>query len=289
MTAISWIPFRWEGAQLGEHYFPHAAMFVPGSLPTLDGLKGWFQFDLGAPATVLYGGAFSPAQRARVEDHPRRPEPRVFNGQEVLALHLPVQVGPWEIGQVVYLQDFGDGDLMEDGQPILGTIGSDLVREHVLMMDFPNQRLTRLDALPASWEAQIRWVPLRLSARGHVILQIMVDGAPRWAMYDSGSSLFQLITDPVQWQQFATGAVTETFPITAWGERLEVHGGPARAAFALGDQLLPVSVVHYLEGDEQRRFLEENDLIGLMGNEPFVEHVLVFDFPNKRAGVLTAV
>ncbi len=289
MPAISWIPFRWEGAHLGERYFPHAAIFLPGRLPALDDLTGWFQFDLGAPTSVLYGASLNAALRARVAALPREPHPARFNGQPVPLVRLPLRVGPWEISPLIYLQDFGEQDLADDGQPLLGSVGGDLVREHILVLDFPNQRLALLEALPPTWEAQIAWAPLRLTEHGHVVLQIEVDGARRWAMFDSGSSLFHLLTDPLQWQQLTTGEVTERFPIAAWGQAKEVCGGPARRAFSLGGQPLSVPVVHYLEGEDERRFLEAHDLIGLLGNAPFLQVGLVLDFPQRRAGMLAAL
>jgi len=288
MSSVTWHPFRWEGAQLGNRFFPHAAIFISGSLPTLDGLSGWFQFDLGAPTSVLYGRAFSPEQRAHVEAHPHPPKPVMFSGQEVPLLHVPIRVGPWEVEPVIYLEHFGDTDAMDDGRPILGTVGCDLVREHILVIDFPGQRLSRLETLPPAWEKQTHWAPLRLSQHGHVIMQITVNGAPRWAGYDSGSSLFHLLTAPKQWQELSTGEVTESFPISAWGKSVEVHAGPSHAAFALGGQPLPVPIIHYLEGEAQQRFLEQNDLIGILGNAPFLENALILDFPRDRCGLLDA-
>jgi len=287
MPSLLWVPFRWESARLGERTFPHAAMFIHGSLPTVNGLSGWFQFDLGAPTTVLYGGALTAAQRAQVEAQ-RLPHPAMFNGQEVPTLSLPVDVGPWTIERVVYLPDFGDEETTDNGELTLGTVGGDLVREHILVVDFPGQRITRLATLPSVWQAQAHWAPLRLSPHGHVILQITVDGVPRWAMYDSGSSLFHLLTDPQQWQHLTSGQVTETFPIMAWGEEVAVQGGPTHATFALADLPLIVPVIHFLGGEERQRFLEQLDLIGILGNEPFLNHGLILDFPQKRVGLLAS-
>lgn len=284
---LQWIPFRWQSARLGERDFPHAAMFLLGTLPSLDGLQGWLQFDLGAPITILYEKAFSPAQQERIGEHPHRPRPAVLNGREMPVVDLSLHIGPWSIERVAWFLGFGDdAPLPDDGRPILGTLGADWAHGHIVVLDFPNQRLSRCEALPPAWEEQARWAPLRRSAYGHVVLQITVDGTPRWAMFDTGSSLFHLLTDPYQWQQLTTGEVSETFPITAWGESMEVTGGLARARFALGGQPLAVPIIHYLEGEDRRRFLEDNDLVGILGNAPFLEHILVLDFPRQRCGVV---
>ena len=148
MTSLPWLPFRWEGSLLGGRYFPHAAMFLSGQLPTLDNLKGWFQFDLGAPTTVLYGQAFAPDQREYLESLPRFPHGVTLNGQEIPLLQTPLHIGPWHTERVAYLPNFGSTEELLDAQPILGTVGSDLVRDHLLILDFPHGRVGILPTPP---------------------------------------------------------------------------------------------------------------------------------------------
>ncbi len=282
---LDWFPFRWESLRVQGRVFPRAAMFVLGRLPSL-GLEGWFQFDLGAPTSVLYGAALPDAARAQAEAQ-RLPETARFNGQDVPLLDLPLHLGSWALTRVVYLPDFGDPDeTPPDGRPVLGTVGGDFARGHILVLDFPRQRLTRLDALPPAWDASIPWTPLRLSPHGHVLLQVTLDDQPRWVMYDSGSSLFALLTDPDQWRGLTTGEVTERFPITAWGDLVQVQGGPIHRRFALGGVPLDVPKAHFVENEAWKGFLAQLGLVGIMGNAPFQAHILVLDFPRSRAGLL---
>ncbi len=287
MTHIRWLPFRWEAERLGEREFPHAAMFVLAQLPTLDGLEGWFQFDLGAPTSVLYGRALTPQQRARVEAHLHAERKAIFNGQPTPLLQVPIMLGEGRIEPVVYLADFGDAERWH-GHPVLGTIGGDWARGHVLGLDFPRQRLARLAAVPPAWERAGAWAPLRRTPYGHVVLQIGVDRAPRWAMFDTGSSLFGLLTDPEQWRALTDGQVTEVLTINAWGTPWKVQGSPARAAFDLAGQPLDVTLVHFVEGERERQFLVQHELVGILGNAPFLGGVLVLDFPGARAAFLPA-
>ncbi len=287
MTSLPWLPFRWQAERLGEREFPHVAMFVLAQLPTLDGLTGWFQFDLGAPTSVLYGQALTPRQRAWVEAHLHPERKAIFNGQPTPLLQAPITFGGKRIEPVVYLPDFGDGERWR-GHPILGTIGGDWVRDQVLVLDFPWQRLARLAAVPPAWETAGAWAPLRRTPHGHVVLQIGVDRAPRWALFDTGSSLFGLLTYPEQWRALTDGQVTETLTISAWGTPWKVQGSPARAAFDLAGRALDVTMVHFVEGERERQFLEQHDLVGILGNAPFLGGVLVLDFPGARAAFLPA-
>ena len=285
-SAIQWQKFHWQGADLGGRYFPHAVMYVSATLPALNDLQGWFQFDLGAPTTMLYAQAFTPEHKAALMCFQRQGRHAIINGQEAPILDLSLHVGPWQITPVAWYRDFGDEDTMPDGKPVLGTIGADLVRGHILVMDFPAQRLARLEHLPASWEKAAHWTTLRLTDQGHVVIEVEVDGRPRQALFDTGSSIFELLTDASQWSRLSQGNVTETLSITAWGESKEVAGGPLKAQVRLGGALLPIHTVHYADEKGWQDFFSHYDMVGIIGNAPFLEHTIVLDFPKGRFGVL---
>jgi len=289
MPKAIWIPFQWQEAQLGGHNFPHAALFVPGTLPGLGNLRGWFQFDLGAPTSVLYGAALLPEQRHLITQL----EPvgtAIFNGQKHPLVNTACHVGPWHLERLVYLEEFGDRGETIQGHPILGTIGSDSVREYILALDYPHQRLARLTTLPPAWEQERAWAPLQVSDHGHILLQVEVDGAPRWVIFDTGSSLFHLLTDAQQWNQLTTGQVTETFPISAWGVERRVQGGPARVTFSMAGTPLTIPRIHKLanESEAERQFLAAHNLVGIAGNAPFVQYMLLLDLPHQRAAMRVA-
>ncbi len=284
MISLPWVPFRWQHARLGDQEFPYAALFLPGTLPTLDGLSGWFQFDLGFPMTILYGGSLSLEQRQQVTGYPRWPDAITFKGKKLPLLHMPLQIGPWETERIACLEDFGDA-IADDGRPVLGTVGVDLVRSQILVIDFPGQRMARLETVPQRWDEQLHWVPLRFTETGQILIQITVDSEPHWAMYDSGSSLFHILTDAAHWQQLAGGEITETFPASSWGERLEVKGGPPRVNVAMGDHPLAIPIVHYMDYEAGQRFLEEHNAVGVLGNVPFLDYQLILDFPHERVAL----
>lgn len=286
-STVPWQNFRWQGADLGGRYFPHAVMYVLATLPALNGLQGWFQFDLGAPTTMLYAQAFTPEQKAALIRFQQQGRQAIINGQEAPLLEIPLRVGPWEITLIAWYRDFGDEDTPPDGKPVLGTIGADLVRGHILAMDFPAQRLARLERLPAPWEKAARWTPLRLTEHGHIMIEIEVDGRPRWALWDTGSSIFELLTDASQWAQLSEGHVTHALSISAWGETKQIPGGPLKAQVRLGGMLLPMHTVHYSDDEGWQAFFSRHEMIGIMGNAPFLEHTIVLDFPRGRFGVLS--
>ncbi len=284
---ILWHPFVWEGETLGERYFPHAAMYVEGVLPALDNLAGWYQFDLGAPRSMLYGQVFTPEQQTRIETHILPGRRATINGQPYPLLDLSLQVGPWTLDSgLVWFSDFGDPEPSPEGRINIGTVGVDFVGRAVLALDYPRQRLSRLAAVPPNWEEQAYWIPLSVTEQGLILIQVRVDDQPTWLGFDTGSSIFHLLTDDEHWKRWTDGVVEETLPIHAWGKILTVYGAPPRVSLSLGDHSLDVPLVYYRSDSGWSEFLQRFDVGGLMGNAPFLDAMIVLDFPGERLGVI---
>ncbi len=287
MNSMPWYPFLWEGTTLGDRYFPHAAMYVKGVLPSLDDLTGLYQFDLGAPVSMLYGWAFTTEQRARLEAR-RMPERKVIlNGKVYPRLDVELRIGPWSMDDgVAWFTDFGDAEPSIEGYPTLGTLGADFVRDTVLALDYPGQRLARLDDLPPAWEEKARWVPMRILDTGLMMIQLHVEGEPMWMGFDTGSSIFHLLTDDKYWAMWTDGAIQERLSIPAWGEMITVYGAVPRVSFSQGGEPLEIPLIYRRSDPQWSRFLQHFEAGGLMGNAPFLDKMIILDFPRQRFGLL---
>ncbi len=287
MTTIPWVPFIWEGETLGGRYFPHAAMYVEGVLPALNNLVGVYQFDLGAPTSMLYGRAFTPEQRAQIETHLLPDRQAVINGKPYSRLDLELHIGPWRLsGGLAWFTDFGDSEPSVDGRLNLGTVGADFVRDAVLALDYPGQRLSRLDGVPSEWEGRAQWSPLRVTEHGLVCIQVHLDGHPMWMGFDTGSSIFHLLTDDAHWQEWTDGVVEDTLDIQAWKDIVTVYGAPPRVTLSQGMRILDVPLIYYRSDPHWSEFLRRYNVGGLMGNAPFIDRMVILDFPGHRFGVL---
>ena len=103
---------------------------------------------LGRANDDPHGQAFAPDQREYLESLPRFPHGVTLNGQEIPLLQTPLHIGPWHTERVAYLPNFGSTEELLDAQPILGTVGSDLVCDHLLILDFPHGRVGILPTPP---------------------------------------------------------------------------------------------------------------------------------------------
>ena len=284
--SFDWIPFIWEGAEIDGRYFDKVSMFLEGRLPEV-GLSGRFQFDLGAPNSVLYENNVSD----RLNELLARIDPQrhiVLNGVEFPVIDSPLSVTPdVELHGVGLLSEHGQGeeDVFADGARLLGTMGADVVRGKCLIIDFPHDRLAILDETPTEYAARAVFTPLQRTPAGHVLLSLTVDGVEKRALFDTGSSIFELMTDKEQWQKLTDGKVADVLEISMWGEMKAVYGGKARSDFRLGNWPLEVKMIYRVDEDDWVQFNRAHTLVGLLGNASFLGHVVILDFDSGRFGV----
>lgn len=275
---MTWIPFMWSSDTLFGRRMERLAIFLRGKVLPI-GKEGAFQFDLGAPRSVIYGNAFDPD----VLDGHTTGKTAILNGREVPVLDLSISVGDVAIEEPLLLRDFGEGEI--EGLPIIGTVGADLVDGRILICDFPNRRLAVLDSLPEGLVSGLHFTEMKRAPDGHMLLRAKVGGRETYVMYDSGSSIFGLLTTREIWETLTNGEITDSFRITAWGKVYTVYGGRMKGRILLGGEPLPVEVVHYVSMPGFGDFLKRNGAVGIVGNRPFWNGTIVLDNVRGRFGL----
>jgi hypothetical protein len=286
---IPWIPFVWEGVEIDGRRFEKVGLFVKGELPEL-GLSGAFQFDLGAPNSVLYENNVL-SEREKINAHIDPDRHIVVNGVECPMIDTPLVLNPQvALDQLGLFLGFGDGDVdvTSDGFPLLGTVGADVVNEKCLIIDFPQQRLAIVHEVPEEFVANAAIAPLQRTPSGHILLTFTVDGVDKRVLFDTGSSIFDLMTDKEQWLEITWGEVVDTLEILSWGQKQMVYGGVARGDFRLGHVALPLNTIYRIDDEGWAQFNRSHDLLGLMGNAPFLGSLIFLDLVRGRFGVTSS-
>lgn len=275
---IPWIPFIWSSDTLFGRELKRSAIFLKGKIIPLE-KEGSFQFDLGAPRSVIYGKAFEPNSLEKfVTD-----KTATLNSQEVPVLNLTISVGDLSVTSPALLKDFGEGEI--DGSPIVGTVGADLVDGRILIVDFPHQRIAVVDSLPEVFVEKTRFAELTRTPRGHLFVRVEVNGKETLAMYDSGSSIFGLITTREIWEDLTDGEVIDSFKITAWGKVHTVYAGRGKAKITVAGEPIRVDTIHYVDMEGLGDFLRQANAIGIMGNRPMWDRTIVVDTKGGRFGI----
>jgi hypothetical protein len=178
-----------------------------------------------------------------------------------------------------------------------GTVGLDLLEGKIVVLDLAGQRfclsapdapgvaalLERTEFTPARFRDGKLFVEARLGAEAFDDI-----------FYDTGASAFPLQVDLPFWQQL-TGRNGDEESNTRWEVRspertVTFIGAPAVGTLEIGQARIENPMVFFREDQPELFTAWEFSTRGLLGNVPFLEHVVVLDLrPDaSRFGIIAA-
>lgn len=283
------VDFLWRGMEINGKIEPHVAMFVPVTLPGIDRVF-YMQFDTGAPSTVLnYGKVNSINKRYG----------NVFTidttGDNFSVSNAEFHLGEMRLSasNINFRGKSQDIDWTDSTALIkIGTIGSDFIEHHPTMLDFKNNQITLLDAIPDSINQSASFSPFEFEGR-KVFLKADLNDLPTDLWYDSGSSAFELIVDEQTFHELAVdGATANSFVGNSWGNGVTIHNIASDGKFKIGSTVVPLTYVTYIEWPNKLQTMMMKlsnlggDLGGMTGNKLFLDKTLLLDAQTLRYTVL---
>jgi hypothetical protein len=291
IDALPWIHFKWFGSEIKGIYMDRHALCIPVKIDALPD-SFYFQFDMGSTYTMLYENSLQPY----LDKYPqlnsklvKRRSPLIFwdHAKDFTNLKLTLGTVPFT-GRYTYIKHaygrvLNNDSIATPSQKTIGTIGVDLLQHHVLIIDYPNCRICIMDTLPPLYHPT--FTPFYLSRQGKVVLQMKYHNQIFNVIFDTGSSMFSLLTTGERFYQFSVEDNNDTIPIVSWGEVHNVIGRPMPGTMSLNN--IPFSNVEvygdYRLNDE---LLKEEWSDAITGNALFWDKVVVIDFRNKLFGVM---
>ncbi|HWS89445.1 MAG TPA: hypothetical protein VN282_20905 [Pyrinomonadaceae bacterium] len=192
------------------------------------------------------------------------------------------KVGAFELSDVPVLLYKGYGAPTRPGArfPKLGTIGLDIFRERVLILDFPKRRFALLnkgEGVPADVERRAQFFEVAYRD-GWLFLPVVSDGRPVGnVIYDTGASVYPLVIRRELWRRL-TGRTSdepdnERRVTSSWGRSYVMTGAPTLKALSVGPLVFPESTAFYGPAEAPHLSFERRprDADGLVGNAPFYD------------------
>ena len=281
---LDWMKFMWVGDSLGSQYFDKTRIYLPVNVQGIP-YDFTLQFDLGLNVTLVYEPSIRPyltlyptieqkLDTASAYDYLRQVDIMIdghkFEDRSILLS---------EDDRNVLTVDSVNSSTVKH----IGSIGADLFQDKVLIIDYPNTRIAVAEQIPSSLASEAVFVDMSLDKRGRPVLPLRVKDKERKVMFDTGSSLFQLITSPQNWATVTSGQITDSVLVTSFGKEYYLYGAETDDIF-LGDQRLPKATCY--KAEEKTDFLQANDLWGITGNAYFWNYTVIVDFANKKFGVI---
>lgn len=282
---IAWAPFEWGGSTLNGKYYDKAFMNIPCRVKGI-GNACSFQFDLGATLTGVYENTFSGlhASDASLKQRIKRlRSPLQFWNRNKYFDDLELQFGDYmAVNKTAFVyKNYGGqpGNIQPSDTVHLGTVGSDLFRNKILLIDYPNRRFAICDTMPAGYSNGL--VNIELDNYGRVILPMKIHDSVYRVLFDNGSSIFPIITAAKNISKFSIAPDSDSITISSWGNKHTVTGKMITDSFELaGLHYANVKVYANHSG-----YGIDNNTDGMAGNALFWNRIMVIDFRNKKFGL----
>ncbi len=288
---LDWIPFKWVGDSISGKYYDKLIMVVPTSI---DDLPHSFnmQLDLGAIETVIYGNSIS----SYLEKYPKLKSKIdtsltfwIQNQKNLKFRNIDLKLGSVSFGSrnIGHFKNFGDeiqkDSIMTKSEKHIGTIAPDLFQDKILIIDYPNKRICVSNKLPTQY-ANASFQPYKIKD-GRIRIPFMINNKVEDLMFDTGSSLFALITTQKRAFQISDEKIVDSLKISSWGEYYMVYSRKVKSKIKFGNLELNESVVFYDNIKKNDKFYDDARVWGITGNAYFLNNVVIIDYKNKRFGV----
>lgn len=276
--------FQWISDSLGDQHFDRAMIYLPVSI---DGLPHdfTFQFDLGLDVTLVYEQSIRPY----LAEYPELGQ-KLDTASDLDFLR--------QVDIVIDGREFTDRSILlyDDDRNVLtadsvrstttkhiGSVGVDLFQDKVLIIDYPNTRIAVTEEVPPTMVESATFVDITLDRRGRAVLPLVVKNEVRKVTFDTGSSLFQLITTPPNWAEVTSGRVTDSILVTTFGAEYYMYGTELDSIY-LGDERLSKAICY--QNEYIANSLNYNGVWGMTGNAYFWDYKVIVDFASKQFGVI---
>ncbi len=288
---LNWIPFNWEGAEISGKYFDKLAMTIP---ITVDKLPHKFnmQLDLGAINTVFYGSSIK-AYLDKYDDFRNKIDTtltfRMQSKTNFKLKNVNLKLGQVSFGKINIgiFKNFGDeipkDSIMTKTEKHIGTIAPDLFQGKILIIDYAKKRICVVKALPKEF-LKATFLPYK-TKEGRIKIPLNIDGQNEDLLFDTGSSLFSLITNKERADKITEGKIIDSLKISSWGEYYMVYGKKAKAKVKFGSKTLKQSTIYYDNQKNNENFYKDEAIWGVTGNAYFLNNIVIIDYKNKLFGV----
>lgn len=283
-TDLPWTPFYWVGNDIEGKHYDKFAIYLSVSLN--DSKQETFaQLDLGSSNSMLYENPTNELQRLgqlktfnrdtiqldslqRKEYFQTQDLKLTFNGQLINQKDILVRKN--------YGENYNSASKNLTDKSV-GTIGVDFFKNKILVIDYPNERLCIVDSIPSSFATAVNWQDCKFKG-GSPLITLNIGGTDKNFIFDTGSSLFALLTTKDIYNNITENTKTDTLNVPSWGSILTVIGRPIKDDVKIGKLVLPKEKAYFFLQQEIEGQFQAAGIDGLTGNKLFLGNTIFIDF-----------
>lgn len=277
------IKFEWQSFELEGRKYKHGAMFLPVYLDSIDKTFK-MQFDLGLNVSGIYENPLNTI----ITKHPYLKNKIEF-GKDYQVLKTKTKIQNY-ISSVDSLFIFkGYGDKKEyDELSVIGSIGANELEKKILIIDFKNTSLKILNNSSQIDKNKFNFVQLEYKF-GKIFIPLSINGKTYKYIYDTGASITPITTIDKAFFSIATKktAKLDTVKLNSWGKLATFLKSEIKIPVQIGNVNLKIEgkSIFYTEEEKIIKTLNQVGVKGLVGNDFFIDDIIVIDLINNKFGV----
>jgi hypothetical protein len=274
------IPFRWKADSLNGDWDEHAAILIPVKIANCP-KEFYMQFDLGAPSSLLYT-----EKLASIAKLFPKAIPALDSNSKLHAFGFTAGKTKIKAQEIVTISMKGDIDWRKNSINIIGTLGTDLIDNRDVVIDYPGQKLL-INGRPGDDTAV--YLGDLIYTRRSILLPAVIKEKQTILYFDTGSSAFELLTNEKTAHALAIpNAVESRYPVNSWGKMLTAVSIPTADSITIAGFKLPLKKATYIEGvsDSQVNQMMKMGIGGMTGNKLFLHSILYLDLKNKKFALI---
>lgn len=275
--------FSWQGDSIHGKWEANTAMLIPVHIKKCPRVF-YMQFDLGSPYSLLYKNKV---------DGIRQKYPDAITSlqtkEKLENFSFVLDKTPLLAKEIIIKQfdsttiDWKDNNAIE----VIGTIGTDLVDGKVAMINYPNQKLSISQGIPQKLMQRLSLTDFVYANRS-ILLPAKIKDKETMLYFDTGSSMFELLSDKETCNQLATHDTAVTrFPVKSWDKELTANTLTVNQNIEFANTTIPLRSCTYMDGvsDSQVEHMLKLGIGGMIGNKLFLNYILVLDTQLKKFGL----
>lgn len=277
------IPFHWQGDSANSVWEPHTAMLIPVKLKNCP--KQFFmQFDLGSPSSLLYKNKLLAIQS-------KYPKAMQVSDSTDKLVQFSFKAGKMPvIAKEIVVKQFDSSAISwsNNSVEIIGTIGADFIDNKTVVIDYPQKTLSISSTIPVKLLPHLVLNDFMYVGR-RVLLPANIQGKPAMLYFDTGSSMYELLTSKKTCESLAIpNSQAIQRKVRSWDKYLTANSLPSNDSIQIGDTKIRLHYSTYIEGisTAQVEQMMKMGIGGMTGNKIFLHHKLVLDTKNKKFGLI---
>lgn len=278
------ITFYWQGDTINSKWEEHTAILLPVKLKNCPKLF-FMQFDLGSPYSLFYKNKLVAIQS-------KYPKAIQLKESDDKLANYSLKIDKLQLlAKQIVVKQFDSSTINwtdKNSIEVIGTIGADLIDGKVAIIDYPNKKLTISQAIPTELKSELLLTDF-VYAQRRILLPARIKGKQTVLYFDTGSSMYELLTDKKTAQSLAV-ADSEVIQskVKSWDKYLTANTVSTNDSIEISGSKIAIRKTTFIDGisNSQVEQMMKMGIGGMTGNKLFLEYKLILDTKNKKFGLV---